>query len=254
MSEIAGNWGEFVTALIAVILLAQGQRDRRRLRQGAARSQAEQVMVVAETTQIPITPTSARLTGSSITILNESDQAIQLKLLTLVRAERWEDVRQRSTQQPDTANVPLSDPLLRPRGEIVVPLPDGWHLSSAHLGSDFAVVSFVDAHDQQWWRRTDTNELMLTHSSINTAQKTFQRLTHRLPIARQLLTNLPIKIAQKSVDRHLGRDRLPLALLWVRVSHGYWPPGGPAESSPWTRPVNAPVWWGYNGLGESAGR
>ncbi|MGH9091909.1 MAG: hypothetical protein ACRDZR_11120 [Acidimicrobiales bacterium] len=251
MSQILADWATVATAVVALFLLAQGLRDRRQLRQEAARRQAALVMVAGHSTWVPTAPSAARLTGSTLTILNESDQAIQLDHLTLVRTGTWQQLRQRGAWTLDTTDVRPPSLLLRPRSEITVQLPAGWSLDSGITGSDFAVVFFVDAHAQWWRRRTDTYELALAHRHLNSGQRLFQYLTRRIPPVGWLFTRLPIHAARRSVTRHPDTDRTPLPLRWVRATHGYWPPGGPAEHAPWTRPDDAPPWWGYDGL-ESA--
>lgn len=248
MSRVLADWATVATAVVALVLLYQGQRDRRRLREETARRQAAMVMVAAHSDWVTTAPSARRLTGSTLTIRNESDQAIRLDHLTLVNAGGWQQLKERGAWTLDTTDVAPPSPLLRPRNEITVQLPEGWGLDSGVTGSDFAVVFFVDARNQQWRLRTDTYELALACRHLNLGQRLFQDLT-RMPPVRWLFIGLPSRAARRSVRRH--PDRTPLSLRWVRATFGYWPGGGPAEHAPWTRPYDAPASWGYEGL-ESA--
>jgi hypothetical protein len=231
-----------ITALIALFLLWQGLRDRRRLRDEAHRHQAELVTMSGKSSWRKISDSGRQLESSQLTILNESDRVIHVQRVTLVQPARWKEGAN-GDQALSVADVSVADQLLRPRDEVSLQLPQAWHLEPGVIGSAFAVLEFADARGYRWRRRSDTFELETKRRTINNAQKLFQPITRRVKPLRWLFATIPQKLALRAASRH--PERISLALRWCRATHGYW---GAGERDPWLSPEGAPPWWRYEGL------
>jgi hypothetical protein len=243
MFDKAAAVATVITALLALFLVWQGQRDRRRLREEERRRQA--VLVTMSTTS-SLTKTSdgeAQLDWCQLIILNGSDQAIHVDRVTLVQTAHWPVLGENGDSGFTVTDIPVDDRLVRPRGEEGMQLPEGRQIDAGVAGSDFAIVEFSDARSDRWRRRSDTYELAPVDRPYNAAEDLFQGVTKRVAPVEWLLATVPQWLAVRAARRR--PDRVSLALRWCRATHGSCAPG---EEDPWMRPEGAPALWGYVGL------
>lgn len=227
--------GTGVTALIALVLLAQGQSDRRELRRREAASQAS--LLVATTVQ-------AR--GGVLLLRNESPRSILLEHITLVRQDTWQSMLGQGREALHTVSMPTLGgfgpmPLLLHGGETrevilpgVVPL---------YPGLSFAIIEFRDAHGTAWKKRTDTGEFKEATPEINPFQRRVQKVVARCRFAQWLWSKLLIDPAMKAARTR--QDRVPRVLTLHRALWGYW---GGGEREVWTAPEASPPQWSFDEL------
>ncbi len=149
------NWnaaeavGTLLTALVALYLLWQGQRDRRKERDDSRSAQARDVVVRVEEswTLVNGNPNNKGFERAEVQILNESDRPIAVVSVDYV---------QHRFEEEDRWTVNLShlvvteDRLVMGRSTM--------SLDPAEAGG-FAIAEFRDHRGQHWKRRSNDQEL-----------------------------------------------------------------------------------------------
>ncbi|GAA1408577.1 hypothetical protein [Catellatospora coxensis] len=246
MLEYLDALGSFSSAVIAAILAGELFRFRRRERDSQRRAQAEQVTMAAQPVLEESAPGSHHVTGGKLAIFNESNQVVHLRQLLLVADIGWEQARMNHGRL-SLHSVDLPALTLRSGTELSIDLPGEWAVETG-VGGTFAIVTFADARGEIWRRRSDTLELAPGKQPIGRTQRLFQWIIRRVPPLRWVLQAVPLNFACWVTRRRPDRGHVPLSARWVRLTHGYWPPGGDAVTEPWLRPSGAPARWGHEGL------
>jgi hypothetical protein len=232
--------GAFVVSLV---LLWQGQRDRREIRRVREEEQARRVTLGVEQHQRQTGPHSSETLGCTLHVRNDSDRQVQIGALTLVWSDAWETVRERGEFQLCIEPVELGRSFLRPTEGLNLHFDQRW-IGDSVSGGDFAVLHIVDESGGRWRRRSDTGELQRWPSPPGKFPRAFQSVARTLPPVHWLLIHWPARLAFRRVRRR-GASMVPLSARWVVALWGYWPAG---ERDPWLRPQGAPALWGYDTL------
>ncbi len=240
--------GTAVTAIIALYLLWQGQRDRRLLRAEQERVQASLVSLstIIEQRQ-GAAGSDYLLDHCRAIVLNQSESVIHLEGLTLVEGgEQWDALVREGRYSLRAQGMAVLDHLLLPRALREIPLPSGW-FPEPGVGGQFVIVDFTDAAGRRWRRRSDTYDLERRHRRANTWQLRFQRASSRLSLLHKVAFQWPSTWAVRAAKKR--PNKLPLSLRWCRLLWGYWPGG---EEDAWLRPNGAPILWDFEGLWQVA--
>lgn len=226
----------FVTAVVALYLLGQGQRERRRIRDDQRSAQARDVLVRVEEIWEPVKGDTARqFKGAKVVVTNHSDRPIAIEGLDYIRHHQPE--------HPDLGPVQVTGLDVQEHRLIMGGASAEWQ---RYQEGGFAIVEFRDHDGQRWQRRSDVQDLRKWPSPIRWWQRGIQGLCRARP-SNWLLLRPWERAAFRSAKRH-GPDRVPFGLKMTRFLFGYWPAG---EPDPW-RDTAAflPALFGYTELYE----
>lgn len=230
--------------LIALILLRQGQADRRTLRRKDDEEQAALLVAAILQQHTSMGTGTWSLDGSTIFLKNESPRSLVIESITLVERACWQELESRGTDRLTETYLNEFQPAMGTRllvgGETIeVPLAK----ASSASGRTFAIIDFRDARNIQWKKRTDTGEFKRARRELNALQNWVQACVNRLPGAGFLWNRLMIKPVIEAAKRRV--DRVPVSLTMHRRLWGYW---GGGEREMWTEPDEAPPLWPYEEL------
>lgn len=240
--EIAASFGTALTGAIAVFLLWQGLRDRRKIREDERRKQATLVTAYIENYWQDAEHGGKTLEWVAAHIRNSSDLPVVLhESLQAVRAAAWTDpscLRPDGYRELPNQEVLLGPRLLNPKQERIVHLPsDRW--------TDFVIVSFTDASGMEWRRKSDSGELGPPHSrgfGVGAARALQGKIRHIKP-----LEALHSRMYAASFTRAMRKPAgLPLSLRLLLNLWGHDPVEGAPD--PWLKPSDAPDEWHHEKL------
>ena len=226
-----------VTAVVALYLLYQGQRERRRIRDDQRSAQARDVLVRVDENREPNT---GRFEGAAVVVSNHSDRPIAV--------EGVDYIRHHHPEKPDVGPVQVTGLDIEEHRLVMGKASAEWQL---YCEGGFAIVEFRDHDGQRWQRRGDVQDLRKWPSEIRWWQRGFRGLCRARPLNWLLLRPWE-QAAFRSAKRH-GPNRVPFGLKMTRFLFGKWPAG---EPDPW-RDTAAflPALFGYTELYEvSTGR
>ena len=202
----------FVTAVVALFLLGQGQRDRRRIRDDQRSAQARDVLVRVHENWEPVKGDTARqFRGAKVVVSNHSDRPIAI--------EGVDYIRHHQDERTDVGPIQITA-LDFEEDRMVM----GGATAERQLYQEggFAIVEFRDHDGQRWQRRSDDQDLRKWPSPIRWWQRGIQGLCRARPLNWLLLRPWE-RAAFRSAKRH-GPDRVPFGLKMTRFLFGYCQP------------------------------
>lgn len=217
-----------ILAVIAVVLLLQGQRDRRKDRQANDREQANRISIAIIENNVRKNDFSYERKSRTIRLRNDSDLPINYSgSISLHRDEVWD--RENSMLWPrsdaDDGSVETGETSLRPHEEReFIDTNHGW---------DYAVFEFEDSNGRGWARATNTGGLYLLTGGAIWRQEAYQRLA-MLPGLRYPLDIWPANLVVWSIKRTPKVPlKIPASARLIRCLRGDMPIG---EPRPWELP------------------
>jgi hypothetical protein len=220
--EVSGEWSAveavstFVTAVVALYLLGQGQRDRRHIRDDQRSAQARDVLVRIDEIWEPVGGDTARqFKRAKVVVSNHSDRPIALEGLDYIRHHQ--------PKHPDLGPIQITALDIENR---LVMGGDSARWERYQEGG-FAVVEFRDHDGQRWQRRSDLQDLRKWPSPIRWWQRGIQGLCRPRPLYWLLLRPWE-RAAFRSAKRH-GPNRGPFGLKMTRFRSGT---GQPVSRTP----------------------
>lgn len=230
--------GGLITAVVSLFLLAQGQRDRRQLREEHKRATAEKVIFSYTPGERSAAIDADFWPGRVLTIRNYGEQTILNLMITFVSNPSGSTVVTRSEpKQLQTSPTirPNEGEVLPPHGSLEVKVRQQYSVEPG-VGGDFAIVEFTDPSGRRWRRRTDTYELErippisdkvpIRHMLLEGIERRTARLGH--PIVRLMQA-----WARFSFRRNT--KRIPVAVRIVVWARGHWPLGTTGDA--WLLPT-----------------
>jgi hypothetical protein len=222
----------FVTAVVALYLLGQGQRERRRVRDDQRSAQARDVLVRVDEKWEPV---QGRFEGAKVVVSNHSDRPIAIEGLDYIRHHQPE--------HPDLGPGQVTGLDIEEHRLIMGGASAEW---PRYQEGGFAIVEFRDHDGQRWQRRSDDQDLRKWPSEIRWWQRGIQGLCRARPLYWLLLRPWE-QAAFRSAKRH-GPNRVPFGLKMTRFLFGKWPRG---EPDPWRDTADfLPALFGYTELYE----
>ncbi|MCL6423035.1 hypothetical protein Bequi_06470 [Brachybacterium sp. JHP9] len=229
-----------VTAIVSLFLLAQGQRDRQKLRKAQERAQAEKVLFYFEPggTSAPID--APFWPGRFLIIINHGSEVILSVAVTFVANPSGENFSQFGSlkqlhhiRRRDIDDGMIVSPLKSLRVGVEV-----GYFPEPGVGGDFAIVEFTDSSGRRWRRRTDTFELELIRPGWENRRKptVIQRVWQNSGWLGSQVHLFMQAWARRSFSRH--PERVPTAVKITEWAWGHWPIG--LNGDPWLLPSGEP--------------
>jgi hypothetical protein len=198
-----GNWSAveavstFVTAVVALYLLGQGQRDRRRIRDDQRSAQARDVLVRVDEIWEPVPgDTARRFKGAEVVVSNHSDRPIA--------REGLDYIRHHHPEHPDLGPVQVTALDIEEDRLVMGGRSANWE---RYQEGGFAIVEFRDHDGQRWRRRSDLQDLRKWPSEIRWWQRGIQGLCRA---ALVLASTAPVRAG--SVPKRQAARSQPSAL------------------------------------------
>lgn len=219
-----------VLAVIALLLLFQGQNDRRKDRKARERDQASRVSVAVIENNVKISEFGYSRESRVIRLRNDSDLPISYSGSVFLYVNKEWNSKDSTLHSPSDENyrsIETGESSLRPHEET--------ELVDTHHEWDYAVFEFEDSNGWSWARATNTGGLYRLNDDLSWYQRCYQRL-ESLPLLQYPLQVLPSWMIRCSIKRMPQNSfRVPASARLLRLLRGSMPIG---EMSPWETPQN----------------